>query len=204
MNYLAHLYFADSTPDSCTGQLLPDCMPPRAVPADISPELALHIRLHREIDRYTDHHPDTVALRQEFQPPYRRFAGVLIDVVFDQCLARRWEAFHTLPLAEFSQTVYQALAAYQGPENARLKDLRQALVRHQWLPGYATEQGLRRALASLDRRSRFHTPLARADQELARLAHPIADTFERFFPELIRHIEHSRRGISEEAPLVPR
>lgn len=194
MNYLAHLYFSDLTPESCVGQLLPDCMPPHQVLTDASPTLAEHIRLHQAIDRYTDHYPAVVDLRRQFQPPYRRFAGILLDVRFDQSLARDWQQYHSAPLASFEQAVYRALADYYGPENDRLRQLRRALVRRQWLGEYQHDSGVQRALTSLDRRSRFYTPLADAAAELTRLDNVIEETFRGFFPALRNQVAQLRHS----------
>lgn len=189
MNYLAHLYFSDLTPNSCVGQLLPDCMPIRRLPADAPQELLDFAHLHQHIDRFTDHHPEVVALRHSFAPPYRRFAGVLIDVFFDHELANRWTAHHHQPLPEFAQAVYSALRGYTGPENERLRALRLAMIEHQWLPNYATRTGMNRALKSLDRRSRFTTPLGQAVDLLETHRAQITDTFSRFFPDLRASIQ---------------
>lgn len=192
MNYLAHLYFSDLTPESCAGQLLPDCMAPPEVLPHASPELASHIRLHQAIDQFTDHHPHVVALKREFQPPFRRFAGILLDVRFDQSLARQWSRWHHLSLESFGHAVYDALAAYHGPENDRLRRLRLALIQHQWLCDYRHDVGIQRALSSLDRRSRFRTPLAEAQGELKRLDSQIEQTFNTFFPDLQAHVSANR------------
>lgn len=184
MNYLAHLYFSDLTPDSCVGQLLPDCMPPRQLPDDVSAQLQRHVMLHQHIDHYTDNHPIVMSLRRQFEPPYRRFAGVLIDVFFDHYLARHWTHFHPQRLPDFAHQVYVALDAYEGPENPRLNQLRTALITHQWLPGYATREGMDRALRNLDRRSRFNTPLATGVELLDTMEEPLRNAFLSFFPEL--------------------
>lgn len=184
MNYLAHLYFSNLTPDSCVGQLLPDCMPLRGLPPEASAELLHYAQLHQHIDRFTDHHPVVIELRHSFLPPYRRFAGVLVDVFFDYVLARQWSDLHWLTLPEFADQVYAQLGAYKGPENDRLKALRQALLRRQWIPNYATREGIDGALRHLDQRSRFETPLAHSVALLETYDTQISASFERFFPDL--------------------
>lgn len=196
MNYLAHLYFSALTPDSCVGQLLPDCMPPARLPAEASAELRRHVELHRVIDHFTDSHPEVQALRRSLQPPYRRFGGVILDVFFDHYLARDWPRWHSQPLPDFAAAVYTALADYRGPENKRLQHLRQALITHRWLPGYATREGMARALGNLDRRSRFRTPLAEAVELLDSRGEDVAAVFERFFPDLQAAVRaHQARGV---------
>ncbi len=189
MNYLAHLYFSELTPDSCVGQLLPDCMPPARLPTEVSAELRHHVELHRVIDHVTDNHSEVQALRRSLQPPYRRFGGVILDVFFDHYLARNWSHWHPRPLPDFAADVYAALADYTGPENERLRQLRQALIRRRWLPGYATREGMARALSNLDRRSRFRTPLAESVELLDSRGEEVAAVFRTFFPDLQAEVQ---------------
>ena len=56
------------------------------------------IRLHRAIDVYTDAHPQVLAAKALLQPPYRRYAGILLDMWFDHCLARDFARWSELPL----------------------------------------------------------------------------------------------------------
>lgn len=197
MNYLAHLYFSDLTPDGCVGQLLPDCMPPRQLPESATATLRQHVHLHQVIDRFTDHHDQVLALRRSFEPPFRRFSGVILDVLFDHILARTWSDWHDTPLDAFSAQVYTALAAYRGPENERLRSLRLALVQHRWLPGYGTREGMARALSSLDRRSRFNTPLATAVQVLDQRHDDISAVFSQFFPQLQAEVRRAQTDGSD-------
>ncbi|MCH8550950.1 MAG: acyl carrier protein phosphodiesterase [Natronospirillum sp.] len=176
------------------GQLLPDCMPPKQLPEGVSDELRHHVDLHLTIDRLTDSHPAVQALRRSLPPPYRRFGGVILDVFFDHCLARNWSQWSAQPLPEFAEGVYTALAAYNGPENERLKMLRTALVQRRWLPGYATREGMARALESLDRRSRFRTPLAEAPVLLDSHGHQVDQVFADLFPALRAAVNSQTRG----------
>ncbi|MFD2980371.1 ACP phosphodiesterase, partial [Klebsiella pneumoniae] len=55
-----------------------------------APALEAAIRLHRQIDSYTDRHPVVLAALARFPRERRRFAGIVLDVFFDHCLARHW------------------------------------------------------------------------------------------------------------------
>src|SRR5206468_99373 len=81
--------------------------------APIGPELpravAESVALHRAIDSATDRHPDTHALKAEFAPGYRRFAGLALDLYFDHCLARHWPRYADEPLDSFVAAVYERL-----------------------------------------------------------------------------------------------
>lgn len=75
----------------------------------IDPAMARGVRigvaLHRAVDVYTDAHPQVVAARARFAPPYRRYAGILLDMWFDHLLAREWERHGDGSLHDFSQRV---------------------------------------------------------------------------------------------------
>src|SRR5690606_41992882 len=51
------------------------------------------IRLHQQVDRFTDSHDRFAISRRRFPAPYRRYAGVAVDMFYDHVLAQRWEDF---------------------------------------------------------------------------------------------------------------
>jgi acyl carrier protein phosphodiesterase len=57
VNYLAHLFLADSTPASMTGNLMADFVKGDAM-LTLPPEVQAGVRQHRAIDRFTDTPPD--------------------------------------------------------------------------------------------------------------------------------------------------
>ena len=56
MNYLAHLYLADDSPESIIGNLLGDFLKGQGTEG-YSDEIKKGIRLHKSVDTYTDSHP---------------------------------------------------------------------------------------------------------------------------------------------------
>ena len=85
MNFLAHSLFAQGDSERLAGQFAGDFVRGSDLSA-YSPGMQMGIRMHRFIDRYTDHYPEAIAVRQVFKPPVRRFAGIITDVVFDLSL----------------------------------------------------------------------------------------------------------------------
>jgi len=74
------------------GSLIGDFVRGRIDPA-LPPKVRAGIALHRAIDAYTDAHADVAAARALFEPPFRRYAGILLDMWFDHLLARQWARF---------------------------------------------------------------------------------------------------------------
>ena len=60
MNYLAHFYLADGSPDALVGSLLGDFVKGDDH-ADYPPEIQRAILIHRQIDSFTDAHPSSPA-----------------------------------------------------------------------------------------------------------------------------------------------
>ena len=133
MNYLAHLVLAGDDEYLRMGAMLGDFVRGRQALAGYPPELARGILLHRHIDAHTDSMPAVAELREGFAPPFRRYAGIIIDLGFDHVLACRWERYGSGTLEAFDSGVRELLGRHR-----------------QWVP-----QGLQRFMAYADRRSLF-------------------------------------------------
>lgn len=183
MNHLAHVLLAGDDEWLRLGGLMGDFVHGAPDPA-LPPRLAAGIRLHRTIDTFTDNHPEVVAARAMFAPPYRRYAGILLDMWFDHCLARDFAQWCAVPLALFSAEVRALLHRH----DALLPDgLRRFLVYMEArdLPaGYANREEIGRALGGIGRRLRRTNPLDTALPVLVALEAPLQACFEAFFPDL--------------------
>lgn len=164
MNLLAHLLLADQSHTSFAGQILGDEIKGR-LDGRFSAPIRQGIQLHRAIDSCTDAHAGHRRLRQSFEPPLRRYAGILVDIGLDRALTRQWPAFHNVSLAAFAAHAQRQTIA-QWPHAApfeaeRLQRL--ACV----LAGYAQPSGIQRALDSVSLRLRRDNPVASAWPALA-------------------------------------
>jgi acyl carrier protein phosphodiesterase len=182
MNYLAHLHLGGDAPAQLLGSLYGDFVKgPLAGqwPADI--EAA--IRLHRRIDVFTDSHPLQAQARARFPAERRRYAGILLDVFFDHCLARHWADYAAEPLPIFTGRVYQVLnAEVHLPE--RLALIAPRMAAQDWLGSYQEFAVLEQVVAAIDRRLSRPGLLAGGMAELERLYQPLLEDFRQFYPEL--------------------
>ena len=53
-------------------------------------EIEAGILLHRAIDQYTDSHPAVKGSYKRLDPKFRRYAGIITDIVSDHLLALNW------------------------------------------------------------------------------------------------------------------
>jgi acyl carrier protein phosphodiesterase len=182
MNYLAHLHLGGQTPAQLLGSLYGDFVKgllSGRFPADIEEA----IRLHRRIDVFTDAHPVTKRAMARFPVERRRYAGIVLDVFFDHCLARDWQRYSDVTLDAFTGRVYRVLANEpQLPE--RLALIAPRMAAQDWLGSYVDFEVVGNALAGISRRLSRPEGLAGAMQELQALYRPLSEDFSEFYPQL--------------------
>jgi acyl carrier protein phosphodiesterase len=121
MNHLAHLVLAGPEEGHRLGALLGDHVKGRLALAEWPRTWADGIRLHRHIDSQCDRHPAVTGFLAEQRGPWRRYGGIILDVLFDAMLTRHWARFGPAPLAEFSQAVDALLVAKEDRLPPRLR-----------------------------------------------------------------------------------
>jgi acyl carrier protein phosphodiesterase len=161
MNFLAHLWLTDRARLPLAGAILGDVLR-GALPAAMPPPLARSVQFHRAVDARTDRHPRVALVRADFPAGARRFAGIVMDLLFDHVLARDWPAFSAEPLAPFAdragREVHDAAAWFEhagdpAPDAARFSAL---------LQSYASEAGIEHAIRRTAARLRLPDGLLRA------------------------------------------
>lgn len=174
MNYLAHLWLTEQAGLPLPGAILGDLVHGR-LDGRFPFALECSIRLHRRIDAVTDAHPLVAAARARFAPGERRYAGIVLDIVHDHCLALDWPRYDDVSLAEFSRRAALALSREHEGFALAGKSAPSAWRFRRLLLSYAGERGIDRAirrtaswmkrpegLLAAGRGWREHLPLARA------------------------------------------
>lgn len=192
MNYLAHLHLGGERPEQLLGSLYGDFVKGPLAGRWPAPVEAA-IRLHRRIDVFTDAHPQVAAARARFPAARRRYAGILIDLFFDHCLALHWQRFAAQPLDAFTGRVYQVLAAEPGLP-PRLALIAPRMAEQDWLGSYREFSVLEQVLRGMQRRLSRPEGLDGALAELERLYQPLSEDFHAFYPQLQAAVEHLREG----------
>ncbi|MCG9702764.1 ACP phosphodiesterase [Vibrio natriegens] len=153
MNFLAHLHIADHCNSHLLGNLLGDFVkgdPSKQYQTDISNG----IKLHRFVDRITDHHPIVEACKPHFTGVSRRFAPIALDMFWDHCLAKQWSAFHHHSLDKFVNAAYQRVdrdVCEQLPEHFLV--LHSRMWTGGWLQSYQDLENIEFALHRMSQRS---------------------------------------------------
>ncbi len=186
MNYLAHAWLARQTDDAILGAMLGDFVHGQAALQDWPAPVRAEILRHRRIDRFTDTHPAVIAARSRFGP-LRRYAGIVLDVYFDHCLARDWARWDARPLGDFTARVYRVLAAHRADLPARLAAITPRMCAHDWLGAYARRESVDTAVCGIATRlSRNADKLVACLDVLRADETAMQATFEAFFPDLLQ------------------
>ncbi len=185
MNWLAHLRLSPGDPLLRIGNLCGDFV--RGVDvAALAPELQRGIRQHRAVDAFVDAHPIVRTSRERLDPPFRRLAGVLVDMFYDHYLARDWDRLGDgQPLPAFAASVHALLRQYEALLPPRLASVVPWMEGQGWLVGYAAIDGIDVVLRRMARRLSRPTPLGEGAAQLRAHYDALAGDFAVFWPELV-------------------
>ncbi len=183
MNFLAHSLLGFDRSALIAGQFCGDFV--RG--SDLSrfpPEIERGIRLHRHLDRFTDTHDALRPVRHQVPHVPLRFAGIVVDVMFDHYLARRWEQVSHVSLEDHVDTVHRALDMHASHFPPNLKRFVQVLKRDDILQKNIHLEAIELTLARIARRSTKFAPLALTTAQLEPLRESLVEPFTMFLPEL--------------------
>ncbi|MEO7326350.1 MAG: ACP phosphodiesterase [Dokdonella sp.] len=199
MNHLAHALLAAPDEDLMFGGLIADFLR-GAVDPQLQRGVRIGIALHRAVDRYTDAHPQVVTARALFEPPYRRYAGILLDVWFDHLLARDWHRYADGSLPAFSRDVQDLLAARVQELPPRMHGFARYLHAHDLPEAYRYAPVIDQVLHGLSQRLSRENPLARALPVVQAHAAALDQHFAAFFPDLFEHVAQERVRLADSVP----
>ena len=182
MNYLAHSFLAFSE-EQIVGQFLEDIIPNRdrfSYPKGMQEG----ITLHREIDTFTDAHPELREAKKIFSPLVRLYAGAFVDVSMDYFLAN---SLADELLRNHAENVYQVLRKYEEFLPERLLRMVNGMQKDNWLYNYKEDWGIQYSIQHVLKKAKY------LDKDL-----PVFEVFmnnkaqlkrhcDVFFPELLEH-----------------
>jgi acyl carrier protein phosphodiesterase len=154
MNFLAHAYLSFGHPQILVGNIISDFVK-GAKKNLFEKDIRQGIALHREIDSYTDLHPETKKAADFFRPAYRLYSGPIIDIIYDHYLALEIEKQNKGGLKEFSAGVYKILEDHTDALPGNFIPILHYMKRDDWLFGYSKREGIEKSLKGLARRAAY-------------------------------------------------
>lgn len=198
MNFLGHLFLSGKDEDLIVGNFIADAVKGNSL--NHYPEgIVKGIRLHREIDHFTDHHPVFLASRNRLSPKYRMYSGVIVDIYYDHFLAKNWQDYSNEKLHEVASKAYFLLIRKFSILPPRSKRILPFMITQNWLVGYRDLKSLQRVFNGMARRTNFQSGMENAIKDLEENYLLYEGEFRQFFPEINNHIHETQHltGIIE-------
>ena len=187
MNFLAHALLSPDDEEIRAGNVCADLIKGR-IDGAVPPGIATGVALHRAIDRYADRHQAFRSCLGRIAAARSRYAGVIVDIFFDHCLARCWSDYSTVRFEVFVEHVCAQVERQADVIPVRDRARLERMLESRWLGLYATRTGLDMAFAGLARRARFGHGLREAAADLDRHYPTFESSFHELMPSLCEHV----------------
>lgn len=184
MNHLAHCYLSFGDASVLLGNFIGDYV--KGSDWERYPDgVRQGILLHRTIDAFTDGHALVKQCTARIRPFAGKFAGPVMDILFDHLLALQWSRYSHTPLADFCQTTYAQLTERAPEMPPILQERLPRMIAGDFLQGYLHREGLAFVFGKFAKRLPypvdFDALLAFFYEEMPAFDHD----FSFFFPELL-------------------
>lgn len=186
MNFLAHLFLSGDNEKVKIGNFIGDFVKGNQL-ADYDEEIQLGIRLHREIDSYTDSHPTVLSSKTRLRPTFGHYSPVIVDVFYDHFLAKNWKDFSSIDLKDYTLQFYKMIANYASIIPMEVNNMLVYMSQKNWLYNYQFIDGIDRALTGMSKRTKFDSKMEVAVASLKESYDAFESEFTNFFPELQSH-----------------
>lgn len=189
MNFLAHTYLSGNNEQIIVGNFMGDYV--KGKNYIHLPELVRKgILIHRDIDNFTDTHPITRRSRLRVVERYHKYAGVIIDILYDHYLTKVWSDYSGIPLKDYINNTYDLLKRNYKVLPQGIKVWFPTFLENNWMLAYQTIEGIELVLdrmsanTSLPDHTRFAIDMMRSQYD------EFTDDFNEFFPLIIDFIEN--------------
>lgn len=192
MNHLAHFVLAGPSEPLRLGAILGDHVKGVAAVDRLPARVAAGIRLHRLIDAHTDAHPAVCGLLEDLSPPWRRYGGVILDVLFDHMLTRHWNRFVDSGLEAFAREIDDLLTRHYTMLPPRLALFANWARNTGLWSRFGEVEMLNDIFTRLAKRHGRPSPLSRGVELLEEHDAAIESAFLKLFPDMETHARQFR------------
>jgi acyl carrier protein phosphodiesterase len=148
MNFLAHIYLSGNIDEIKIGNFIGDYV--KGNKFHIYPEnIKNGILLHRFIDSFTDKNTYTFDSKSLFAPKYRKYAGVVIDIIYDHFLASNWSKYSYISLKDYINNFHNLLIENNEMLPKEVQDFVPKLIKNERLYSYKDIEGIRSVLSTM-------------------------------------------------------
>jgi acyl carrier protein phosphodiesterase len=190
MNHLAHCFLSFGNEDLLVGNFIGDYVKGSAWKNH--PEgVQKGILLHRTIDSFTDNHPLARRSKERIRPFAHRYAGPMVDILYDHLLTIYWEKYAAETFDFFAKKTYAQLGKRAAEMPIELQARLPQMLAGRFLHGYQSREGLEWVLGRFFLRLRSGTfPKSATSAPLANFffdnIEAFSEDFKGFFPDLAK------------------
>jgi acyl carrier protein phosphodiesterase len=194
MNFLAHIYLSGNDDEIIIGNFIADHVKGSGT-KKFSDKIQAGIKLHREIDKFTDAHPEFLKSKKRLAETYRKYAGVVVDMYYDHFLSANWSDYSEEDLDTYTHRIFKIISKRYLILPFKTQQILPFMVKSNWLKAYGSFEGLNRALSGMARRTPFNSKMEHAVDDLKKDYSKYQDEFRVFFPQIIDFSEQKRKRI---------
>lgn len=185
MNYLAHAFLSNNDENLLLGNFIADHL--RGNKLDSLPEkIKQGVLLHRNIDSFTDAHPEFRKAKRFFYQGFEKHSGILVDIYFDHLLASNFGKYHQQNLSDFSFNAYKVYQKnlHHIPETA--SRFLNYVLQNNIYTSYSEFEGIKKVLFHLSQRIKHNVKLNESDLLFIKYEKELNASFEIFFSDAIK------------------
>ncbi|MFW5886693.1 MAG: ACP phosphodiesterase [Bacteroidota bacterium] len=187
MNFLAHIYLSGDSDQVKVGNFIGDFVKGNHY-KNFPPLVSKGIIMHRRIDAYTDTNTIVKSSAVPFREKYGRYAGIVIDILYDHFLTRSWHHHSLLPVNEYVEHFHHALDANQHLLPEAIKMFIHRFISFNWLLSYNDLSGIERVLKGMSKRTSLPGETKFAMDVIEKNYTSLENHFNQFFPMLKNHV----------------
>lgn len=150
-----------------------------------SKEIQQGIKLHREIDTFTDGHDIVRKSKRRLHERYRHYDGVIIDIFFDHYLAKNWSNYSEIPLDIFTNSINKLLDNKSPKLPEKSQRFIKYMIEYNILFNYQHIEGIEKVLEGMNKRTKGKSQMNLAIKDLRELDSEFNLDFKLFFKDLI-------------------
>lgn len=187
MNFLAHLYLSGSDVEIRVGNFIGDYVKGKSY-SQYPEGVQKGITLHRDIDSFTDKHFSTQECIHLLRPGYGKYAGVVVDVLFDHVLANEWHRYSQSDLKSYTRRFYLQMVRKYSLLPVRVREFLPFMIQSNRLYSYRTKEGLGKAIEIMSSVTSLPSKPGYAVETLDLNYEKIFFNFNTLFPEMIAFV----------------
>lgn len=187
MNYLAHLYLSGDSEDLRIGNFLGDHIKGRNL-SQFPEGVRRGIVLHRQIDYFTDHHDIVRKSMSRLRKKYHKYAGVIVDILYDHYLSVEWKHYSDESLSSFIRDNYAILIRNYDMLPSRVKWQLPIIIGRNTLGTYGQLKGIKETYKIMSRHTSLPDESRFAMRVIRNHYEDFRNEFNFFFPDIIEYV----------------